>query len=106
MDSHTTTDIGDPNRPGALICRSEDRAAVSWHFTDGILVTVAPTSSSTNFKQVKSGTGVIPGVSRLSLNRENIQRSDNRTNGLWHCWLNTGSTNDEQVHVGIFSGGT
>ena len=105
VDSHTTTDIGDPNRPGALICRSEDRATVSWHFTDGILVTVAPTPSSTTFKQVKSGTGVIPGVSRLSLNRENIDRTDNRTNGLWHCRLNTGSTYDEQVDVGIFNRG-
>ena len=112
VDDHTTTAIGNPNRPGALICRSEDTARVSWHYTDGIFVDTAPTSSTSTFKQIRTGEGVIPSVSRLSLNREGVVRTDPRTNGLWHCRLNAmgvresqGSTYDEQINVGIYSRG-
>ncbi len=62
MDSEDTTAIGDPNRPGALICRSEDRARVSWHFTNGVIVSTAPTRFLT-YKQIRTKQGVTPSVS-------------------------------------------
>lgn len=106
VDSYDTVDIGDPNRPGVLICRSEDRARVGWHFTDGVTVPAAPTVSSESFKQIRTGEEVIPSLSRLSLNSEGINQADTRTNGLWHCRLNDNGTSsyDAQISVGIFSG--
>ncbi len=100
--------IGDPNRPGALLCRSENRARVSWHFTRGDMVQTAPTDHT--FKQIRTGGGVTPSVSRLSLNREVIDASRADFNGVWHCRLNAFGVRDnlnsgyeEQINVGIFS---
>ncbi len=100
----------DQNRPGALICRSEDRARVSWHFTTGIIV---GTFTSDTFKQIRTQ-DEIASISQLLLNRENIE-INNHFNGVWHCRLNaTGLRDDnrhergrygEQINVGIFSRG-
>ncbi len=38
VDGSSNNTIDDPNGPGALICRSEDRARVSWHYVSGIIV--------------------------------------------------------------------
>ncbi len=97
--------IGDPNGPGALICRSEDRARVSWHYTSGQIVR-GPEHTDT-FKAIRTREGVIPSVSQLLLNRVNTERTNPDLNGLWHCRLNAvGQTEyDEQINVGIFSRG-
>ncbi len=105
----TDNTIGDTNRPGALICRSEDRARVSWHYTRGI--TVRNAIYNDTFKQIRTQEGVTPSVSRLLLNRVNTEINNTDLNGVWHCRLNaTGvwddhpnSRYDEQVNVGIFS---
>ncbi len=107
--SATTT--GDPNEPGALICKSEDRAAVSWHYTPGQIVR-GPEHTDT-FKATSTGTGIIPSVSRLLLNKVNTEVNNNDLNGLWHCRLNgvketdqiSNNQYDEQINVGIFSRG-
>ena len=107
VDSHNTTEIGDPNRPGALICRSEDRARVSWHFTRGSIV------GGSTFKQIRTGAEVTPSLSRLSGNRENAEATAVDFNGVWHCRLNAFGVRDdhedsgyeEQINVGIFSRG-
>ncbi len=101
--------IGDPNRPGALICRSEDGARVSWHYTNGLIVR-GPEGTDT-FKAI-SREGVTPSLSQLLLNRENTERTNPNLNGVWHCQLNAmgnrdgdGASYDEQMNVGIFSRG-
>ena len=103
-----TTEIGDPNRLGALICRSEGSGRVSWHFPDGIMVTHNRSISAT-FKQIISMSST---VSRFTLSREGVVATNPGANGVWHCRLNAmgvrdshGSTYDEQVNVGIFSRG-
>ena len=112
LDSRKTTEIGNPNRPGALICRSQERNRVSWHFTDGTFVNTAPTSNTT-FKQIRAVRGrLTPRISRLSLK---ILRADPGFNGIWHCRLNaTGirdnhpinpATFESQINVGIYSRG-
>ena len=101
VDDSTTAAIGDPDRAGALICRSEDRARVSWHFTNGTLVSTESTA-----KQIRTGKRVVPSVSRLSLSREGVVVVGS-ANGLWHCCLDSqGGTFDEQINVGIYSRGT
>ena len=111
VDNHETATIGDPNRPGALICRSEGRARVSWHFTTGIFVSDAPRDDARAFIQTRTREGVTPSVSRLSLSRD-IETNSTDHNGLWQCRLNAegvrdthGSTFEEQISVGIYSRG-
>ena len=103
-----TTAVGDPNRPGALICRSEDSGRASWHFPDGIIVTPQESSSSETFRQIRTEEG----VSRLSLSREGVEATNVEANGVWHCRLNAFGVRDshthgydEQINVGIFSRG-
>ena len=110
VDSYNTTDIGDPNRPGALICKSENRGSnATWHFADGVLVSIASTSSTTTFKQIRAREGM---MSRLSLSRRQFAYHHRdiyvRFNGAWHCRLNAIRNNiyytvfDQQINVGIF----
>ncbi len=91
--------IGDPNGPGALICRSEDRSTVSWRYVDGGIVR-GPEFTDT-FKAIRTGEGVIPSLSQLLLNRENTEITNANLNGLWHCRLRPGV----EINVGIFSRG-
>ncbi len=98
---------GDPNRPGALICRSEDETRVSWHFINGFFVR-GPEFTDT-FKQIRTGEGVTPSLAQLLLNRENTERTNPSLNGVWHCRLNSSPLRDgensefqEQINVGIF----
>ncbi len=102
--------IGDPNGPGALICRSEDRARVSWHYTRGFIVR-GPEETDT-FKAIRTGEGVTPSLAQLLLNRVNTEVNNNDLNGVWHCRLNASPERDninsqfeEQINVGIFSRG-
>ena len=106
-----TTAIGDLSRPGALICRSENSGRVSWHFPSGIIVT--PDGSSATFKQIRTGEGVLPSVSRLTPSREGVVANNADANGVWHCRLNAAGVRDShsnsrydgQINVGIFSSG-
>ncbi len=110
VDPSATT-IGDPNGPGALICRSEDRATVSWHYVHGGIVR-GPEFTDT-FKAIGTGAGVTPSLSQLLLNRVNAEITNPDLNGVWHCRLNgarqrdsqTNNRYDEQINVGIFSRG-
>ncbi len=99
----------DTNRPGALICRSEDRAGVSWHYVDGLIVR---SGTSDTYRAITTGEGVTPSVSQILLNRENAEIMNPNLNGVWHCRLNAmghrdnlGATFDQQINVGIFSRG-
>ena len=91
-DNRTSLDA--PAINGTLICRSGNQARVGWHLPRGILVNVNPNG---DFMQRRTSPGVIPSVSKLSVNRNNIRRIDDITNGLWTCRLNSNST----VAVGI-----
>ena len=108
VDNYTTAMIGDPNRPGALVCRSEGSARVSWHFTDGVIVSDAPRNDSRTFIQTRTGT---QNVSRLSLSKENVTTIRIQQNGVWHCRLNAmrehfySSYYEEQINVDIFTRG-
>ncbi len=99
--NRSASTIGDPNSPGALICTSEDRARVSWHYTKG--VTVRNAILNDTFKAIGTGEG----VSQLLLNRQNTEGSNPDLNGVWHCRLNAREPNlyDGQINVGIFSRG-
>ncbi len=107
--------IGDPSSPGALICRSEDRARISWHYTTGIFVRNATFDDT--FKAIGTGEGVTPSMSQLLLNRQvqNSEVNHLNLNGVWHCRLNASGIADdhshelglyeEQINVGIYSRG-
>ena len=107
VDNYTTAEIGDVSRAGALVCRSEDRARVSWHFTNGVIVSDAPRTDSRTFIQTRTGEGVTPSVSRFSLSRESVASISIEHNGVWHCRLNAmdRGSYDQQIDVGIFTRG-
>ena len=107
----TATTIGDPNRPGALICRSEDRVRVNWHYTRGNIVrsVIYSDTLSDTYKQIRTGEGATPSLSQLLLNKENTEVINEDLNGIWHCRLNAAAENnnqfEEQISVGIYSRG-
>ena len=93
-----------PGDIGAVVCRSNSSSRVGWHLTTGANVTDSGSShSSHDFKQIRTTGDTIPSLSRLSRNREGINRADSLINGLWHCRLN-GNTRG-QISVGIYSRG-
>ncbi len=110
VDPSATT-IASPNGPGALICRSDDRARISWRYTDGENVRSEAFNDDT-FQQIRTGEGVTPSVSQLLLNRVNTEVDNPNLNGVWHCRLNGArlddyyySRYDGQINVEIFSRG-
>ena len=105
VNNYETATIGDLDRLGALVCRSEDRARVGWYFTDDVIVSIAPRRDARAFIQTRTGEGVTPSVSRLSLSRENVTTNVTRLNGLWHCRLDAMGVQVEQINVGIYSRG-
>ena len=88
-------------RNGTVICRSENRAQVGWHYSNGGLVSTASTSN--HFRQRRTGSSATPSVSRLTTNRPDETLTSAAANGLWTCRLN-GSL-DEAVPVGIYARG-
>ena len=113
VNHYTTAEIGDVSRRGALVCRSEGRGRVSWHFTDSIIVSDAPRSDSRAFLQSRTREGVTPSVSRLSLSRR-VMSNRTQVNGVWHCRLNATAPGmptyyytryAEEINVAIFSRG-
>ena len=97
----TTAEIGDPNRPGALVCRSEDRAVVSWYITtERDMILSAESTQSSDFRQITTPPGQIPSISRLYMTREGVYRTDALTNGLFRC-----RDVSQEIHVGLYSRG-
>ena len=75
-----------PTMNGTLICTSQDQARVGWHIARGSLIHEDEITG--DFRQTRTGSGVTPSVSRLSVNGENVSRDDDGANGLWTCRLN------------------
>ncbi len=96
---NTATTIADPG-PGILICRSEDRARVSWYYVGGAFVR-GPEKNDL-FQAIRTtGASMTPSLAQLLLNRLNDEPNNANFNGLWHCRLNA----EAQIDVGIFSRG-
>ena len=89
-----------PTRSGTLKCTSQDQQRVGWHLPDGTSICEDGTG---DFRQIRIGSGVTPSVSRLSVNREDVSRDDDSTNGLWTCRLNGESS--VSIPVGIYERG-
>ena len=86
---------------GTVICISDNKAQVGWHFANGVLLS---TNSITNhFRQRRTGSSATPSVSRLTTNRPDEALTSAAANGLWTCRLN-GSPNTV-VPVGIYARG-
>lgn len=86
MDTGPTYSIGDPNMPGALVCRSESRTRAGWQFADGTLLQDVTTRTPSNdFQQIRTGATDIPSVTRLSRSSMETLRNSNNRYGLWIC---------------------
>ena len=99
VDTRTTV-TGAPI-DGTLECRSEDQARAGWHFQGGS--PVLTTSTSGDVRQIRTPSQVTPSVSRLTVNREDLRRIDDFTNGLWTCRLNRNRVSPTPVPVGIYA---
>lgn len=101
--------IGDINSQGALICRSETRPRVSWHFTDGDFVEDANSNVSDVLQQVRNGAEDVPSLARLSRSSaaDLSVMGLEKFNGLFICRVNMDDdlddTLDNFVHVGIYA---
>ena len=69
------------------------------------IATLVSDSATGDFRQIRTGSGVTPSVSRLSVNRENISRDDDISNGLWTCRLNERFYVPTPIPVGIYGRG-
>ena len=96
--SHTAT----PTSNGTLICTSQDQHRVGWHLPGGTKIREDGTG---DFRQIRTGSGVAPSVSRLSVNREDVSRDDAVTNGLWTCRLNGSPGIPPSIPVGMYGRG-
>ena len=90
-----------PNN-GILICTSQDHHRVGWHLPGADSISEAATG---DFKQTRTGSGVTPSVSRLSVNKKDVSRDDAITNGLWTCRLNGNFRAPVPIPVGIYDRG-
>ena len=97
VDDHAT-----PTRNGTLTCTSQDQHRVGWHLPGG---TAIHEDATGDFRQIRTGSGVTPSVSRLSADREDVSRDDATTNGLWTCRLNGNATVPTSIPVGIYGRG-
>ncbi len=86
--------VGNPNRPGALVCRSETDDAIDWWWPHNFSV-VEPVNNR-GFHQVKEQNGTISRVSRTTFYNVAADNTPNR-NGLWTCRLG-----DYWFPVGLF----
>ena len=86
-------------RNGILICTSQDQHRVGWHNVQGNSIFEDETH---DFKQTRTGSGVTPSVSRLSVNEEYISRPEAVANGLWTCRLNGSASVPAPIPVGIY----
>ena len=94
-------DIGDVNRTGALVCRSETRVRASWRTTDGSFFPDT-TSRTGTIQQIRTDSTTVPSLSRLSRGTTNVL-TDINNNGLFTCRVHNDATSF--VHVGIYARG-
>ena len=89
--------VGDPNRPGALVCRSTEPGNVAWIWPHGFFVVTPP--SERDFQQVRTENN---NVSLLYRNASYTPEgaSNNNRNGLWNC-----TQGSSAVPVGLFRRG-
>ena len=77
-------DVGNPDRTGALICRSETRVRAGWRATDGDFFSDT-TSRTGDIQQIRTD----PSLSRLSRGRLDVITDPTVTdpiyNGLFTC---------------------
>ena len=92
--------VGDPNRPGALVCRSETLPQTFWRNALGNVVYQVPIA--VGYIQQISNAQRLPNLCRLSRGTE---ETESFTNGLFTCGLNAWRRNLEEViaiHVGVY----
>ena len=88
--------VGDPNRPGALVCRSAyARATVAWYWPHDHFVLVP--GSDRDFQQVRTSN---TSVSLLSRTEEYTNATETNRNGLWTCRHGT-----SRIPVGLYHRG-
>lgn len=87
-----------------LLCRSENQAQVGWHLPGGELVSESG-SSTGDFRQTRTDSTATPSQSRLSVNRNDVSRSDSKTNGLWTCRMNGDANVPSPIPVAIYRRG-
>ena len=85
---------------GTVICRSENKAQVGWHFANGIIVQA---NAINRFRLWRTSSSATPSVSRLTTNRPDEALTSAAANGLWTCRLNGGF--GTAVPVGIYARG-
>ena len=101
----TPFDIGNVDRPGALVCRSETRVRAAWRTTDGVYFFGTPDLTGT-IQQTRTDSSTVPSLSRLSRGTTDVE-TDSKWNGLFTCRVNylAGDLADvlaNFVHVGIY----
>ena len=103
----TPFDIGNVDRPGALVCRSETRVRAAWRATNGSFFSDT-TSHSGTIRQIRTDIATVPSLSRLSRGTTDVE-TDPDFNGLFTCRVNVdGDLADvlaNFVHVGIYARG-
>ena len=92
--------LGDPNGPGALVCRSEAQAG--WYFPNGNPVEDFEVSSTAHFQQIRTGNET-PSLSRLVRRSDVSVTSISSASGYWFCYVNEYSF--MEVRVGIYGRG-
>ena len=101
-------DIGDPNRPGALVCRSETRPRAAWRRTNGEFF-MDTTSRVRHIQQIRTNSTAVPSLSRLSRGSTAVDLNPN-FNGLFTCRVQVVGNDTEDtlanfVHVGVYARG-
>ena len=96
-----TLSVGDPNRPGALVCRSETQPTVFWNNPLGLNLHQTVIFYG-DIQQIQNAQR-IPNFSRVSRGTE---ETESFTNGLFTCRIHAASDLEELlatfVHVGIY----
>ena len=100
--------IGDVNRPGALVCRSETQPRVGWRNSGNgfFFDTISRTGT---IQQIRNDAAAVPNLSKLSCGTTDVETNP-AFNGLFICWVNVlsgdpDSALDNSVYVGIYARG-
>ena len=91
--------VGDPNRAGALVCRSDDEARAGWHFPDGTLVNDFAALRTSYFQQIRTEDMVTPSLARL-LRTGSYPLTSVSANGHWSCRIN--GDRRSQIPIGLY----
>ena len=88
------TPLGDLNRPGSLVCRSEEPGLLQWH---------CPFRCTGTFILKRSSPGQVPNVIQNVRRVEDPTITDPDFNGLWNCRLNR--ERNGSLYVGLYARG-